>query len=171
MEFIDLVFIKSGDLNYALLYFLIFFAVSFTIFWFALKGKKGSSPDLIFGLIGLTLFTVMLSSYFFYSYAKSPLSDTTIERLISNGHLTSDVFDRLKFDIQRSKNASAENLYSISYIKISNAILYVEKSDNELSSKKDFHKWELKIREKIEKNQGINLWLIAKVSSVSRQLF
>lgn len=167
MEFIDLVFIKSGDLNYALLYLLILFAVSFTIFWFALrvkKGEKGSSPDLIFGL---PLATVILSSYLFCIYAKSPLSDTTIERLISNGHLTSDVFDRVKFDIKKSvemrdimianKNDSAENLYSISYLKISNAILYVEKSDNELSSKKDFHKWELKIREKIEKNQGINL--------------
>ena len=146
MELIDLVFIKSGYLNYALLYLLILFAVSFTIFWFALrvkKGEKGSSPDLIFGL---PLATIILSSYFFCSYAKSPLSDTTIERLISNGHLTSDVFDRLKFDIQRSKNARAENLYSITYIKISNAILYIEKSDNELSYKKDFHKWELKIK-------------------------
>ena len=164
MEFIDLIFIKSGDIDYVLLYFLIFFAVSFTIFWFALrvkKGEKGSSPDFIFGL---TLFTVILSSYFFYSYAKSPLSYTTIERLISNGHLTSDVFDRVKFDIQKSvemrdimianKNASAENLYSISYLKISNAILYVEKSDNALSSKKDFHRIELKIKEEIEKNQG-----------------
>lgn len=168
MEFIDLVFIKSGDLYYALLYFLIFSAVSFTFFWFALRFKKGKKNltnkyrlDLIFGF---TLAAVILSSYFFYNYAKSPLSDATIERLISNGHLTSDVFDRVKFDIKSSvelrdigvanKKASAEDLYSISYMKISNAILYVEKYNNELSYKKDLERIELKIMDQIEKNQG-----------------